>query len=169
MIAYIKEIDGQIIGLYIFLLLINVKKEINGKIGAIEAYDEGIKYYSSVKGDNVERWFEQLKNKKVDYIKEVEYLEYLQKNYNFNITPEIEEAITRLENIKVNDFRKKDFKMQNSFGKVWYSVLDEVLLFEKDAEDNKLNKTTYKGAKSWLRSFAKLCNDKIPDEYLKTE
>ena len=93
-------------------------------------------------------------------------LEQMQERYNFSITDEpIRIAIERLEGLKVNEYRMDDYSYQDSFDKVWWSVLHEVDLYE-EGEESPLNKTTYKGAKGWLKSFSHLCKERIPAEYM---
>lgn len=84
--------------------------------------------------------------------------------YNFTLTEPMRIALGRLEGIKVDQYRSKDFSDQSSFYKVWWSVLQEVDLYE-EGEESPLNKTTAKGAKNWLKSFSHLCKEGIPDEY----
>lgn len=89
----------------------------------------------------------------------------MQERYNFSIEDEpIRIALERLEKLKVNEYRIDDYHWQDSFDKVWWSVLHEVDLYE-EGEETLMNGTTYKGAKNWLKSFAHLCKERIPEEY----
>jgi hypothetical protein len=91
-------------------------------------------------------------------------LEQMQARYNFPLTAEIIPALERLEKLAVNKYRNDDYSWQDSFDKIWYSVLHEVDLYE-EGEESPLNKTTVKGAKNWLKSFAHLYTEKVPSEY----
>lgn len=91
-------------------------------------------------------------------------LESMQKRYNFPLTEELIPALEKLEGLAVNKYRNDDYSWQDSFDKVWFSVLHEVDLFE-EGEESPLNKTTARGAKNWLKSFAHLCTGKVPNEY----
>lgn len=99
------------------------------------------------------------------YEMEKQRIEEMQKRYNFSIQDEpVRIALERLESLKVNEYRNIDYWVQDSFDRVWWSVLHEVDMYE-DGEDSPLNKTTYKGAKNWLKSFSHLCSGRVPDEY----
>jgi len=90
----------------------------------------------------------------------------LQPRYNFPLDGEILQAVRDLEKLVVNRYRSIDFSAQDNFDRVWFSVLHEVDYYEEQEEGwNNLNKTTYKGAKSWLQKWGYLCNDGIPEEY----
>ena len=156
----------EIVGLYVFILLVDTQKAIAGKDGALGAYDRGIEYYSNVSGEHTERWKDQLQHMRENYIEDEERLEQMRASYNFSIEDaEIIKALIRLEGIKVNEYRVKDYEHQNSFDLVWESVLNEVEKYEA-GENSPLNKTTLKGAKSWLRNFSYLCSGIISEEYL---
>lgn len=89
----------------------------------------------------------------------------MQERYNFSISEEpIRIALERLESLKVNEYRNVDYCAQDSFDKVWWSVLHEVDMYE-EGEESPLNKTTCKGAKNWLKSCSHLCKGRIPEEY----
>lgn len=86
------------------------------------------------------------------------------RRYNFILSPAHRIALERLEGIKVDKYRNKDYADQNSFYRVWWSVLHEVGMYE-EGEESPLNKTTLKGAKNWLKSFSHLCEGDVPEEY----
>ena len=69
-----------------------------------------------------------------------------------------------MESLKVDEYRNIDYCAQDSFDRVWWSVLHEVDMYE-EGEESPLNKTTCKGAKNWLKSFSHLCKERIPKEY----
>lgn len=165
---YISE-DKADIGIWAFALLADIQNALGGVDGALGAYNRAEEYYAIHTSEHSERYLDEIRIMREDFIKHIEYLEEMKKRYNFDITPDLERALSRLEGIKVDTLRKKDFQSQDSFMKVWQSVLDEVVLFEQGADENKLNKTTYKGAKNWLKSFSFLCDGSIPDEYRKLE
>lgn len=91
-------------------------------------------------------------------------LEDMQKRYNFALSNDLVPALERLESLKVNEYRLRDYSYQDSFDKVWASVLHEVDMYE-EGEESPMNKTTVKGAKNWLKSFSHLYKGKIPEEY----
>ena len=99
------------------------------------------------------------------YEMEKQRIEEMQKRYNFSIQDEpVRIALERLERLKVNEYRNIDYWAQDSFDRVWWSVLHEVDMYE-EGEESPLNKTTYKGAKNWLKSFVHLCKGNIPADY----
>ena len=99
------------------------------------------------------------------YMAEKNRIEKMQERYNFSISEEpIRTALERLESLKVNEYRNVDYHAQKSFYDVWWSVLHEVDLYE-EGEGSQLNKTTFKGAKNWLKSFSHLCKERVPAEY----
>lgn len=99
------------------------------------------------------------------YEMEKQRIEEMQKRYNFSIQDEpVRIALERLESLKVNEYRNVDYWAQDSFDRVWWSVLHEVDLYE-EGEESPLNKTTCKGAKNWLKSFAHLCKGNVPADY----
>lgn len=105
--------------------------------------------------DREESWYEMEKQR----------IEEMQKRYNFSIQEEpVRIALERLESLKVNEYRNVDYWTQDSFDRVWWSVLHEVDMYE-EGEESPLNKTTYKGAKNWLKSFVHLCKGNIPADY----
>lgn len=160
-----KEI-GEVIGLYVFILLIDVQKILDGKDGAIWAYDMGIEYYSGVSGEYVDRWREHLQVAKDSYIKEEKLIEELKERYDFPLDTPTIIALERLENLVVYRYIKLEAVTEyTGFDKVWRAVLNEVDYFEQGDSWNSLNKTTYKGAKNWLKSFSHLCKEDIPEEY----
>lgn len=157
---------GELIGLYVFILLIDVQKTLDGKDGAIWAYDMGIEYYSSASGEYVDRWKEHLQVAKESYLKEENLIEELQEKYDFTLDTPTVIALERLENLAVHRYIKLDAVTEyTGFDRVWRSVLNEVDYFEQGDSLNSLNKTTYKGAKNWLKSFSHLCKEDIPEEY----
>ena len=156
-------LSGEVIGLYVFVLLVDVKKALSGKEGALEAYDEGISYYSSVQGDYVSGWLEHLKVSRESYLKEEELMERMRERYKFPLAEDVVIALKRLEGLAVYRYL---YDEMDSFDAVWRAVLKQVDYFEQGEKGwNNLNKTTYKGAKNWLKSFAHLCSDAVPDEY----
>lgn len=159
-------LDGEVLGLYVFILMIDIKKALNDKESTLKAYDNGIDYYSSVKGEYVEGWLEHLKVAKQAYIKEEELIEGMRERYEFDLAPELIIALQRLEGIAVYKIIQRAEKWE-SFDTVWRAVQKEVEAFEKDGVDKRLNKTTYKGAKNWVKSFAHLCSEDVPEEYRK--
>jgi Fe-S cluster biosynthesis and repair protein YggX len=165
MINGLTEI-GEIVGLYVFILLIDVQKELDGMDGALWAYDLGINYYSSISGEYVERWREHLQVAKDSYIKEEKLIEELKDRYDFPLDTPTIIALERLENLVVYRYIKLEAVTEyTGFDKVWRAVLNEVDYFEQGDSWNSLNKTTYKGAKNWLKSFSHLCKEDIPEEY----
>ena len=107
--------------------------------------------------------------KREDYEIEVNRIKEMQERYSFSIDEEpVRLALERLESIKVNSYRNNSNDV--SFDAVWRSVLVQVDYYEQGEKGwNMLNKTTYKGAKNWLKSFAHLCKEDIPDEYKSKE
>ena len=89
--------------------------------------------------------------------------------YDFEVEREMVPALQRLESLAVNRYIKLEDSTHCGFDKVWFAVLREVDYFEQGDERNSLNKTTYKGAKGWLKSFAHLCKDGVPEGYLPKE
>lgn len=100
---------------------------------------------------------------------EKQRLEQMQERYNFPLNEELITALERLESLKVNEYRNVDYYAQDSFDRVWWSVLHEVDMYE-EGEESPLNVTTLKGAKNWLKSFSHLCKGcRIPKEYEREE
>lgn len=156
---------GEIIGLYVFILLIDVQNNLEGMSGALWAYDLGIKYYSGISGEYTDKWKEHLVMARESYIREAEMLQDMKSRYNFELKDELIPALQRLESLKVNECRYDDYASQNSFDAIWISVLHEVDLYE-EGEESMLNKNSCRGAKNWLKSFSHLCKmAKIPEEY----
>lgn len=155
---------GEIVGLYVFILLVDVKKTLTGHNGAVEAYDRGIVYYSTHSGAYTERWLSDIQVLKDSYLQEEELILGMRERYSFDLTEENIIALKRLESIAV--YRFIGYENLNSFDAVWNEVLKQVDYFENEEKGwNNLNKTTYKGAKNWLKSFSHLCSDEIPEEY----
>lgn len=107
------------------------------------------------------------KRKQEAKAREEEYLEMrnkkLKERYNFALSNDLVLALKRLESLKVNECRLRDYWCQDSFHKVWRSVLHEVDMYE-EGEESPLNKTTLKGAKNWLKSFSSLCEGDLSEE-----
>lgn len=155
---------GEMAGLYVFILAIDIQKATGNFDDTVVMYDRGINYYKEFESECAERWIEHLEVAKESYIKEVEAIETMQNRYNISVDMELLQALQRIESLAV--YRFLDIStMQNSFDNVWLSVLKEVELFESEDSGKNLNKTTYKGAKNWLKKFAYLCSGAIPDEY----
>lgn len=158
----------KIIGLYVFILLVDVQKAINGSAGALDAYDIGISYYNKVNGEYVDRWREHLQIAKESYIQEEKVIKEMESRYEFPLTQDLIIALQRLEGLAVyRKFLQDKCGYWKSYDDVWFAVLKEVEDFEQGIEKCNLNKTTYKGAKNWLKNFAGLTEKDIPDEYRK--
>lgn len=157
---------GEIVGLYVFILLVDIQRAIGSDV--LEAYDTGIAYYSKVSGDHVEDWKEHLQVAKESYIQEERLIKEMESRYKFPLTQELIIALQRLEGLAVyRKFLADQCGEWNMYDDVWVSVLKEVEDFEQEVKGCNLNKTTYKGAKNWLKSFAHLCKRDLPDEYRK--
>lgn len=167
----VKVVDGytalgKVVGLYVFILYIDVIKEYKGYDDTLNAYNLGIEYYSNSVGEYVDRWKEHLEVAKESYIEEEKLIERLKEKYEFPLDTSTIIALKRLENLAVHKFIKLEaVDNYSGFDKVWRAVLNEVDYFEQGDSWNSLNKTTYKGAKNWLKSFSYLCKEKIPEEY----
>jgi len=140
-------------GAYVFNLIIEVC--IASETKADWAYDLAIEYYDGLSGENEERWLREFEARKIDYEKEIIYMEELRSRYNFDLSGETLEAIVHLERLKVNEYYFKDYSYQDSFSKVYNAVKHEVELFN-EGEESPLNKTTCKGANSWLSKWGDL-------------
>ena len=68
----------------------------------------------------------------------------------------------------MDEYRLRDYSYQDSFDKVWASVLHEVDMYE-EGEESPMNKTTVKGAKNWLKSFSHLYKGRVPEDYKSKE
>lgn len=159
---------GETIGLYVFILLIDVRKALEGSDGALDAYDMGIKYYGEISGEQACKWKEHLIVAKESYIEEERMLNEMRTRYKFSLDASVIPALQRLEGIAVSKYI--DCGGLDSFDEVWREVLKQVDNFEQGKkEQNNLNKTTYKGAKNWLKHFSHLCKNEIPDEYKTVE
>lgn len=171
----VKVVDGytalgKVVGLYVFILYIDVIKECKGYDDTLNAYDLGIEYYSNSVGEYVDRWKEHLEVAKESYIEEEKLIERLKEKYEFPLDTPTIIALKRLENLAVHKFIKLEaVDNYSGFDRVWRAVLNEVDYFEQGDSWNSLNKTTYKGAKNWLKSFSHLCKEKIPEEYRSKE
>ena len=88
----------------------------------------------------------------------------LQKLYNFTITEDLLPALQKLETLAVSKYRNDDYSYQDSFDKIWRSVLHEVDLYE-EGEESQLTKNAVRGAKNWLKAYSHLCKEIIPAEY----
>jgi len=83
--------------------------------------------------------------------------------YNFIIKGDMVDAISKLEELKVDEYRNKDFSSQDSFDKVWFSVLHEVDMFE-EGEETQLKKRSIDASKRWLEKYKYLCKE-VPNDY----
>lgn len=95
-----------------------------------------------------------------------ETLSKLQEKYHFTITSEIGVAVQRLEGLAVCRACGLDLLAIDSFDALWYAILREVDYYEQDEEGwNILNKNSYRATKRWLKEYAGLCKESIPQEY----
>lgn len=161
---YVRISDkyGELVREPVFILFIVATEDGGGSPEDVfSVYDSIISYY---KTRDANEYVELFEKKRADYEITVNELKDLERKYGFIFTTDIGIAINHLEGLAV--YRFLDIStMQNSFDNVWLSVLKEVELFESEDSGKNLNKTTYKGAKNWLRKFAYLCSGAIPDEY----
>lgn len=158
----LSEKYGELVREAVFRLLLVVAEDGSGDPEEIfSVYDYIIKYYIEKGSLDNKALFVQ---KRFDYEKTVKEVEEMQRRYNFPLDADIIVALKRLESLKVNEYRNVDYYAQDSFDRVWWSVLHEVDMYE-EGEESPLNKTTYKGAKNWLKSFVHLCKENIPADY----
>lgn len=124
----------------------------------LQVYDNAISYYSSLGMKDEIDLFEK---RKADCLVEVKRIEDLRGKYEFSIDcADIVEALDHLSSIIVGKIREPVY---DSFDSVWWSVYRELEYFNSEDERNRLNKTTSKGARTWLKRWAKLCKEAVPD------
>lgn len=161
---------GKAVGLYVFILYIDVVKACKSYEDVLSAYDMGIEYYKNSVGEYVDKWKEYLEVAKDSYIEDEKLIKRLKEEYGFPLDEPMIIALKRLDSLAVHRFIKIDaVDNYSGFDRVWRAVLNEVDYFEQGDSWNSLNKTTYKGAKNWLKSFAHLCKEEIPEEYIPKE
>lgn len=93
------------------------------------------------------------------------YRDDLQSRYMFKVNEELFVALDRLESLAVNKFRNVDYYAQDSFDKVWCSVLHEVDRYDDGDKRGFKSIKSVQATKKWLKSFSHLCNCSIPEEY----
>ncbi len=167
--SYLKlsEKYGEIVKEFVFELIILAATDSGeDSSGILSVYDSIVNYYRKKECAGLAEVF---MKKREDYEIEVNRIKEMQERYSFSIDEEpVRLALERLESIKVNSYRNNANDV--SFDAVWRSVLVQVDYYEQGEKGwNMLNKTTYKGAKNWLKSFAHLCKEDIPDEYKSKE
>lgn len=106
-----------------------------------------------------------LRNEEAERLKEQE-LKEMQARYNFPVDDErIQIALHWLEGLAVNKIRNVDYSYQDSFDKVWWSVLHEVDMYEEGENNGFRSIKSVEATKKWLKNFSHLCTEKVPDEY----
>lgn len=160
----LSEKYGELVRETVFLLLLVVAEDGSGDPEEIfSVYDYIIAYYTEKDNIDLKNLFIQ---KRMDYDKTVKEVKEMQSRYDFPLDTPTIIALERLENLVVYRYIKLEAVTEyTGFDKVWRAVLNEVDYFEQGDSWNSLNKTTYKGAKNWLKSFSHLCKEDIPEEY----
>lgn len=82
----------------------------------------------------------------------------LSKLFNFPVFGDIRTALVELNTYKVNEIRNKDYSYQDSFAKVYFSVLHEVDMYE-EGECEELSPKSYQATKRWLERWKYLSKD----------
>lgn len=158
----LSERYGELVREPVFILFIVSTEEGGGSSEDVfSVYDSIISYY---KNKGAKEYVELFEKKKVDYEVTVNEIKDLEYRYGFALTSDLVTAIQSLERLAVYKYLSSN-ALRDTFNNVWTTVLKEVEYFENADSRNNLNKTTYKGAKNWLKRFAYLCSEDIPDEY----
>jgi len=124
----------------------------------LQTYDNAIVYYRNFGKIDEADLFEK---RKADCLVEIQRIDGLRAKYKFSIDcVDMVRALDHLEGIAAS---KVIEPVYGSFDSVWMSVYKELEYFQTGDTRNKLNKTTSKGARTWLEKWRFLCKEDVPN------